>query len=166
MRPGAGEAEERDRRTGKLAREANALLVGTDERVRTASQEIDYVEAAHGKAETEPLRAAVAEAHGSLRSAFGIRQRLDDAEPEDPATREAMLAQIVELSRSAQASLDREAARIKELRDLERDAPTVLTEIVPRIEAAEQRLPAGRSAMNELSRERARVGRSHSRQFR
>jgi len=50
------------------------------------------------------IRAAVAEAQASLRSAFEIRQRLDDAEPEDPATREAMLGQIVELSRIAQAA--------------------------------------------------------------
>jgi uncharacterized membrane protein YgcG len=145
------EAEERDRRTGRLAREANALLVETDERIRTAQQEIDYVEAAYGAAETEPLRAAVAEAQKSLRDAFEIRQRLDDAEPEEPPAREAMLGQIVEQSRTALAALDREAARIRELRDLERDAPTVLTEIVPKIEAAGARLPGAEAAMAELS---------------
>ena len=136
------EAEERDRRTGKLAREANALLVGTDERVRTASQEIDYVEAAHGKAETEPLRAAVAGtriASVRLRDPPAARRRR--ARGSGDSRGDARRDRRAEPE--AQASLDREAARIKELRDLERDAPTVLTEIVPRIEAAEQRLPAG-----------------------
>ncbi|HEX4897751.1 MAG TPA: TPM domain-containing protein, partial [Candidatus Limnocylindrales bacterium] len=38
-------AEELDRQTGKLAREANSLLVTTDERTRTAGQEADFVEA-------------------------------------------------------------------------------------------------------------------------
>jgi len=146
------EAEERDKRTGRLAREANALLVETDERIRTARQEVDYVEAAYGADETEPLRAAVAEAQQELRAAFEVRQRLDDAEPEDPPTREAMLAEIVERSRKAQASLDREAERIQQLRNLERDAPTVLNEIVPRIQAIEARLPAAQAAMAELTR--------------
>jgi hypothetical protein len=146
------EAEERDRRTGKLAREANALLVQTDERVRTALQEVDYVGAAYGSEETAPLQAAIAAAQQSLRKAFEIRQRLDDSEPEDPPTREAMLNEIVQLSRGAQAALDREAARIRELRDLERDAPTVLEELGPRIAAAEARLPDGEAAMAELSR--------------
>ena len=70
-----------------------------------------------------------------------------------------MLAQIVELSRSAQAALDREAARIQELRDLERDAPTVLTEIVPRIEAAEQRPPCGRGGHGRAVRDAPGFGR-------
>lgn len=147
---GRREAEERDRRTGKLAREANSLLVATDERIRTARQEIDYVEAAYGAAETEPLRAAVDTAQAELRAAFEVRQRLDDGEPEDLPTREAMLTEIVERSRRAQAALDKESERINELRDLERDAPTVLNELVARIERVEGRLPAAEAAMAEL----------------
>ena len=148
---GRREAEERDRRTGKLAREANALLVQTDERIRTAGQEVGYVEASYGVEETAPLRKAVGDAQAELRAAFEIRQRLDDAEPEDPPTREAMLTEIVERTRGAQAALDREAARIAELRDLERDAPAVLDELGPRIAAIEARLPAAESAMAELT---------------
>jgi uncharacterized membrane protein YgcG len=145
------EAEERDRRTGKLAREANGLLVETDERIRTAQQEIGYVEAAYGAEETAPLRTAVGEAQTEMRAAFEIRQRLDDAEPEDPPAREAMLTEIVERTRRGQAALDREADRIRQLRDLERDAPTVLKEVVPRIETIEARLPAAESATAELA---------------
>ena len=107
------EAEERDRRTGKLAREANGLLVETDERIRTAQQEIGYVEASYGTEETATLRTAVTEAQAELRAAFEIRQKLDDDEPEDPPTREAMLTEIVERTRKGQAALDREADRIK-----------------------------------------------------
>jgi uncharacterized membrane protein YgcG len=144
------EAEERDRRTGRLAREANGLLVQTDERIRTAQQETDYVEAAYGSEETEPLRTAIGEAQSELRAAFAVRQRLDDDQPEDPPTREAMLGEIVERTRKAQASLDREAARIRELRDLERDAPAVLDELVPRLAATEARLPSADAALAEL----------------
>ena len=146
------EAEERDRRTGKLAREANALLVATDERIRTAQQEVGYVEAAYGTDETAPLRTAVAQAQKELRGAFEIRQRLDDAEPETPADREAMLGQIVTHTQTAQAALDREADRIRQLRDLERDAPSVLADLAPKVDAVEARLPAADGLLAELSR--------------
>ena len=56
---GRGEAEERDRKTGALAREANSLLISSDERIRDAAQEVDFVEAQYGPAEVEPLRQAV-----------------------------------------------------------------------------------------------------------
>jgi uncharacterized membrane protein YgcG len=146
------EAEERDRRTGKLAREANALLVASDERIRTAQQEVGYVEAAYGPDETAPLRAALAQAQQELRGAFEIRQRLDDAEPETPADREAMLAKVVTHAQTAQAALDREAERIRQLRDLERDAPTVLAELAPKADAVEARLPAADGLLAELTR--------------
>lgn len=147
---GRREAEERDRRTGRLAREANALLVATDERIRTAQQEIDYVEAAFGAGETEPLRKAVGEAQAELRAAFEIRQRLDDSEPEDPPTREAMLSEIVTRTKQGQAALDREAERIRALRDLERDAPTVVNELIPKIAAIEARIPAADAVLADL----------------
>lgn len=146
------EREERDRRTGRLAREANALLVATDERIRDAQQEIGYVEAAYGAEEIGPLRESIAEAQAELRNAFAIRQRLDDSEPEDPPTREAMLTEIVDRCRRAQAALDRQATRIAQLRDLERDAPKILDELPARIDAVETRLPAAEAALTELGR--------------
>jgi uncharacterized membrane protein YgcG len=145
------EAEERDRRTGRLAREANALLIATDERIRDAQQEIGFVEAAWGEDEVGPLREAVTTARGELQAAFTIRQKLDDAEPEDPVTREQMLNQILDHLRRGQAALDRETERIERLRDLERDAQDVLAALPGRIDAIESRMPAAESAMAELS---------------
>lgn len=146
------DAEERDRRTGRLAREANALLIATDERVRDATQEIGFVEAEYGPAEVEPLQAAAAEARKSLQAAFAIRQRLDDAEPETPQQREAMLNDVVAHCRNAAAALDREAARIQSLRDLERDAPAMLERLPGRIAAVEARLPAAQVTVDALAR--------------
>ncbi len=151
-RQAAADAEERDRRTGQLAREANALLIATDERVRDATQELGYVEAEYGETEVGPLRQAIAEARKELGAAFGVRQRLDDAEPEPPETREAMLREIVERSKRAQAALDREAERIQQLRDLERDAPAILDALPGRISAAEARIPAAETALAGLAR--------------
>ena len=149
---GRGEAEERDRKTGALAREANSLLISTDERIRDAGQEVDFVEAQYGPAEVDPLRQAVAQARDELKQSFEIRQRLDDAEPEDAATREQMLREIVERLTRAHDVLDAQTERIRQLRDLERDAPETLAALPGRIDAAEARLPAGEAALTALDR--------------
>jgi TLP18.3/Psb32/MOLO-1 phosphatase superfamily protein len=146
------EAEERDRRTGNLAREANSLLVATDERLRDARQEIGYVEAEFGDAEVQPLRAAIDSAQAEMRAAFEIRQRLDDSEPEDPPTREKMLNEIVARAKKAQAALDAETGRIEQMRNLERDAPAVLDALPAQIDAVEARLPAADATMSDLAR--------------
>jgi uncharacterized membrane protein YgcG len=144
--------EERNRRTGALAREANELLISTDERIRDAGQEVDFVEAQYGPAEVDPLKQAVAQARDELRAAFGVRQRLDDAEPETPEAREQMLREIVERLTRANAALDAQTERIQRLRDLERDAPATLAALPERIGAVEERLPAGEAALAALGR--------------
>jgi uncharacterized membrane protein YgcG len=123
-----------------LARRANALLIATDERIRDAAQETDFAEAQYGAEAVATFRAAVAEARDDLAAAFTVRQRLDDATPEDEPTRIAMLREIVERTTKAQERLDAETERIRALRDLERDAPNTLVELPARIEAVEDRL--------------------------
>jgi hypothetical protein len=146
------EAEERDRRTGKLAREANAALVATDERIRSSDQETGFVEAEYGTEEAAPFRAAVANARGQLKEAFAIRQQLDDAEPEDPSTREQLLNGILQRTAQANAALDAEAKRIDELRNLERDAARILDALPAQLAAVEDRLPAADRALSGFGR--------------
>jgi uncharacterized membrane protein YgcG len=134
----------------ELRQRANALLIATDERVRDARQEVDFAEAQYGPDAVVELRGAVATAADELAASFTLRQRLDDSEPEDDATRDAMMREIVERTTRAQATLDAETGRIRQLRDLERDAPATLVELPARIEAVEDRLPAARSALDEL----------------
>ena len=143
--------EERDRRAGKLARDANAQLIATDERIRSADQEAGFVEAEFGTDAAVPFREAVAEARAELKAAFEIRQRLDDSEPEDRPTRERMLGEIVERSGRADAALDRQAARIDELRNLERQAPAILAALPAQLEAQATRLPAMEALLADLS---------------
>ncbi|MEO8272890.1 MAG: TPM domain-containing protein [Chloroflexota bacterium] len=145
------EAEERDRRTGKLAREANALLIAVDDRIRASDQEAGFVDAQFGPDEAAPFRAAVAEARTELGGAFEIRQRLDDSEPEDPPTRELMLKDIVERCGRANAALDAQVARIEELRNLERQAPAILASLPPQLEAVAARLPQATRTLDDLA---------------
>ncbi len=136
----------------ELSRQANALLIATDERIRDAGQEVDFAEAQYGAAEVADLRSAVASAKDQLAAAFTVRQRLDDDIPEDEATREAMLREIVERTTNAQTVLDAETDRIRQLRDLERDAPATLVQLPARIDAVEDRLPKARAVLSNLHR--------------
>jgi uncharacterized membrane protein YgcG len=149
--PGGGEAPA-ELHGPELSRQANALLIATDERIRDARQEVDFAEAQYGPDEVIDLRTAVAAAQAELAAAFTVRQRLDDDQPEDDATRDVMLREIVERTTRAQATLDAETDRIRQLRDLERDAPTTLVELPARIEAVEDRLPAARAVLADLTR--------------
>ena len=146
------EAEERDRRTGRLARDANAALVATDERIRSADQEVGFVEAEYGADAASPFRDAVAQARTALKAGFAVRQRLDDAEPEDPTTREQLLHEIVQRTGEANAALDAEARRIEELRNLERDAARILAALPGQAEAVDSRLPAADRALSGFTR--------------
>lgn len=133
-----------------LAREANALLIATDERIRDAAQETDFAEAQYGPDAVPTFRAAVAAARDDLAAAFTVRQRLDDATPEDQPTTIAMLQEIIARTTAAQERLDAETERIRELRDLERDAPNTLVELPARIEAVEDRLDGLAATMGHL----------------
>ena len=133
-----------------LARQANALLIATDERIRDAAQETDFAEAQYGAAAVISFRAAVAEARDELAKAFVIRQQLDDATPEDEPTRITMLQGIIARTTKAQERLDAETDRIRELHDLERDAPNRIVALPAQIEAVEDRLDATEGTMRGL----------------
>jgi uncharacterized membrane protein YgcG len=135
-----------------LARRANALLIATDERIRDAAQETDFAEAQYGTDTVTSFRAAVAEARDELAAAFVIRQQLDDSTPEDEPTRIAMLQEIIARTTRAQERLDAETDRIRELHDLERDAPNRIVELPAQIEGVEDRLDATEATMRELRR--------------
>jgi uncharacterized membrane protein YgcG len=143
MRGGAGEEDdrERDRRLRGLAQRANGLLIETDELLRHNAQELGFVEAEFGAEAAQPFREALDAARAELQAAFGLRQRLDDGDPEPPAEREQLLTEIVARCEKADALVDEQTARFQELRDLERRAPEVFAEQERRFAEIEARLP-------------------------
>jgi uncharacterized membrane protein YgcG len=149
------EAEERDRRTGELARKANALLIQTDELLRQDDQELAFAEAEFGPDVVDPFRAALGQARAELQAAFKVRQRLDDEVPEDPPTRELMLNDIVTRCTTAQELVGKETERFRELRDLERRAPEILAGLPAELDKAEARLSPAEAAFAELEAEAA-----------
>lgn len=143
-------AEERDRRTGVLARQANALLIAADEAVRDAGQELGFAEAEFDEADLAPFRAAIPAAQSELKAAFAVRQQLDDEVPEDPETREKLLGEIVERSRRATALLEEQRQRIRAMREQEQTAPQVLAALPARIATLETRLGEAEQTFERL----------------
>lgn len=144
----AAERKERDR----LAREANAALLALDEKLRDAEQELGFAEAQWGQEEVQRFRASILEATGQAKAAFAIRQRLDDREPETPAQRKAMLAEIVQRTGAAGRLIDDQLAQLDRLRDLEQTAPDQLRALGPRIEELRRRLDAAEQTLEGLTR--------------
>lgn len=147
---GHREAEERDRRTGELARRANATLIAIDELLRNDVQELGFAEAEFGTEAVAPFRQALDSARSELQAAFKVRQQLDDDVPEDPPTRERMLNEIVSRCTHAQDLVDKQTDRFRELRDLERRAPEILAALPEEVARIEQRLPAAERALAAL----------------
>jgi hypothetical protein len=144
-------AEERDRRTGELARDANQQLIKADDALRDADQELAFAEAQFGQAEVVPYREAIKAAGAEMKAAFALRQQLDDDTPEDPDTREKMLREVLQRAQHAQALLDEQRARIEQLRDLERTAPQILAELPTQLNQIEARIPDAEATLAGLT---------------
>ncbi|WP_370414707.1 TPM domain-containing protein [Streptomyces fradiae] len=135
---------------------ARQALVATDDAVRTSEEELGFATAQFGDEAVKPFTAAVAYARGELTAAFRLRQQLDDAFPEDDATRRTMLEEILRRCADADARLDTEAADFDRLRDLERTAPDALAAVeaafreqTGRVGSAEAALTAMRERYTE-----------------
>ncbi|MFJ6048018.1 TPM domain-containing protein [Streptomyces sp. NPDC092307] len=113
----------------ELDSRAKALLVETDDAVRTSTEELGFASAQFGEEAARPFVAAVAYAKDELTHAFRLRQQLDDAYPEDDATRRRMLDEIVARCTEANRRLDAESADFDRLRDLEKNAPQALASV-------------------------------------
>ncbi|CAN5574763.1 hypothetical protein BH23CHL7_BH23CHL7_10720 [soil metagenome] len=124
----------------QIGRQANSMLIATDDALRDAEQELGYAEAEFGAAYTATLRQDLDAARVELRAAFAIGQRLDDAEPETPEQRRQMIEEIIARCRNAQATVEGQQLAVARLRDLEKNAPAVLERLDAEATALEQRL--------------------------
>lgn len=136
----------------KLGREANSLLIQTDDAVRDAQQELGFVEAEFGADQSAMLGKALDGAREQLRQAFTLGQELDDTIPEPPAKRQQMIEQIIEHTKAAQATIEAQRVAIAQLRDLEKNAADVLAALPAQIDQVQARLPAAAEARTRLER--------------
>jgi uncharacterized membrane protein YgcG len=107
----------------ELDARAGQTLVDTDDAVRTSEEELGFATAQFGEETAAPFTGAVTFAKDELTAAFRLRQQLDDAFPEDDATRRRMLDEIISRCTEANTRLDAVSEDFDRLRALERNAP-------------------------------------------
>ncbi len=144
-------AEESDRETGDLARQANHDLIAADEGVRDAQQELGFAEAEFDDTDVAPFKTAVDGAGGEVKAAFVIRQQLDDETPEDAPTRRQMFEEILKHTSTASALLQAQQDRLKQLREARTHAPEVIDQLGTQIGALATRLDQARATIVRLA---------------
>ncbi|GGX06730.1 hypothetical protein GCM10010353_22670 [Streptomyces chryseus] len=110
----------------ELDARAKRELVGADDAIHTSDEELGFAAAQFGEEAARPFGEALAYARSELAVAFRLRQQLDDAHPEDDATRRRMLDEIIARCAEANRRLDAESDSFDRLRALERNAPQAL----------------------------------------
>ncbi|MFD8572334.1 TPM domain-containing protein [Streptomyces sp. NPDC059639] len=110
----------------ELDKQARLLLVETDDAVRTSTEELGFATAQFGEDAVKEFQTALASAQAELTAAFKLRQQLDDAFPEDDATKRRMLEEIISRCTGAGRGLDAQSADFDRLRALEQNAPEAL----------------------------------------
>lgn len=135
----------------QLDTRAGSLLVQLDDSLKTSEQELGFAVAQFGDEATKEFTAAVAKASQDVKEAFALKQKLDDAEQESDADRRTLTLRIIELCEQADAELDRQADAFDALRELEKNAPTALDEVVASTAATRERLATAGSAIASLT---------------
>jgi plasmid stabilization system protein ParE len=135
----------------ELGRKASSMLVATDDALRKVEQEIGFTEAQFGADEAKKLSEALAAAKAELTAAFKLSTDLDDETPETPEQRRTMLEQIITHCETANATVAAQQAQIDALRDLGKNAETVIPEIEARAAATDEKVEAGRATLAAFS---------------
>lgn len=129
---------------------AGSLLVKVDDAVTTSEQELGFAVAQFGEQETAAFRAALDQAKAQVKEAFGIRHRLDDAEPETAGERRTLTQRIIELCEAADAALDAQEKAFDELRALEKNAPQLVESLAVEQQELGARIDAADATVKRL----------------
>ncbi|WP_435974222.1 TPM domain-containing protein [Streptomyces sp. Qhu_M48] len=130
--------------------QARRTLVATDDAVRTSQEELGFASAQFGEEAVHPFTEAVAFAEEQLTASFRLRQKLDDAFPEDDSTRRGMLDEILRRCAEANARLDAESEDFDRLRALERTAPEALDSVEAAFREQSARMGTAEAALTAM----------------
>lgn len=134
-----------------LERASAEALVGMDNAVRSAEEELAFAEAQFGRQRTGAFREVLERARSAAREAFSLRQQLDDEDREPDDVRRAMLARIVDLTGQARRTLDEHTQEFATLRSLQDRAPQFLEDLAERARETRDRLPAAQQEVRGLA---------------
>lgn len=126
---------------------SRTMVVDVDNALRTSANELALAVDEFGEERTKPFSRAVKNAEAALSQAFTVRQQLDDAVPETPEQRRALLTQVIVSAARADRELESQTEEFEKLRDLVINAPSRLdgltqqyVEVTARIAPAEKRM--------------------------
>lgn len=152
---GKGAAGEQAAPLPELDQRSKQLLVETDDAIRTSAEELGFATAQFGDEAVRPFTDALTYARSELTKAFKLRQQLDDAYPEDDATRRTMLDEIIARCTEAGRRLDAEAAGFDQLRALERDVSGALNHAEQAFREVTGRTTAAETSLGKIREEYA-----------
>ncbi len=135
----------------QLDQRAGSLLVQLDDSLKTSEQELGFAVAQFGEGATRDFTAVLASATAKVREAFAVKQKLDDAQPESEADRRVLTTQVIQLCEAADAELDSQADAFDALRELEKNAPAALDQVVKDAAAAREGSAAADTALAAMT---------------
>ncbi|GAB2462244.1 hypothetical protein HD599_000938 [Conyzicola lurida] len=135
----------------ELDQRAGTVLVEIDDSLRTSEQELGFAVAQFGEEATREFAAALATAKTHVAEAFGIRQKLDDAFPETPAQKRELTLQLIGLAESADTALDAQADAFDALREVEKNAASILDSVDAAAGALDARVRATEATVAQLA---------------
>ncbi|TQF73484.1 TPM domain-containing protein [Rhodococcus spelaei] len=129
---------------------AKAVLVETDNAIRTSEEELNLARGEFGDAATAPFITAFDTAKSTLAAAFTIRQRLDDDIPETPDQQRDMLIELISTCSRADKELNARVTEFDGMRDLLIDAPARLDALTQHIVELTVRIPESEATLTAL----------------
>ncbi|WP_105565952.1 TPM domain-containing protein [Microbacterium halophytorum] len=137
--------------TEELQKRAAAALIATDDRIRTAEQELGFAVAQFGEDAVGEFREAIATAKERLGTAFEANRAVDAADKPEPDVRAAHGA-VIEGCEAAQDVLDEKGEAFDELRAIAEDVPAAIESVRAALEGvrgADDRIDAAVSRMRQ-----------------
>ncbi|WP_067471721.1 TPM domain-containing protein [Nocardia amamiensis] len=134
-----------------LQARSQEALVEIDNAVRTSGAELDLATAEFGVTATTPFRTALEHARTATAKAFAIRQRLDDAIPETPEERRALLVELISTVGRADRELDAQVTEFDAMRDLLLGAAARLDALTRGMVDVTARFPGSEAELHRLA---------------
>ncbi|MCP2635013.1 TPM domain-containing protein [Microbacterium sp. HD4P20] len=131
--------------------DANAMLVATDDAIKTSTQELAFAVAQFGDEVSDQFAKALADAHAKVTEAFTLRASLDDVGTDATGQVDETLTRIVSLCEQADAALDDQAAAFEALRDIEKHAPQLVEQLHAQREGIPSRIGAAEASLAALA---------------
>ena len=135
---------------GARQQKANILLVRVDDAVKSAEDELGFALAQFGDDKAREFEKVLVAAKSQLSEAFGLQQKLDDANADTEAQRRDWNARIIHLCESARSALAAQETAFAGLRQLEKNAPASLAAVRKVIAGLEARMTDAQATREKL----------------